>query len=43
MAYDERLAGRIRASLSHCSGLAERRMFGGLAFMLNGSRVAVSG
>ncbi|MYC32904.1 MAG: TfoX/Sxy family protein [Chloroflexi bacterium] len=37
MAYDETLAARIRASLAHHSGLSERKMFGGLAFMLSGN------
>jgi TfoX/Sxy family transcriptional regulator of competence genes len=33
MAYDEKLAGRIRQLLS---GANERKMFGGLAFMVSG-------
>lgn len=37
MAYDEALADRVRAALSGRDGLSERRMFGGLAFMLNGN------
>ncbi len=37
MAYDETLADRIRANLSHHPELAQRKMFGGLAFMLNGN------
>ena len=37
MAYDETLAERIRPSLSDHSGLSERKMFGGLAFMLSGN------
>jgi TfoX/Sxy family transcriptional regulator of competence genes len=36
MAYDERLAGRVRKQLSRRKGLAERKMFGGLAFLLDG-------
>lgn len=36
MAYDEHLAERIRAALSAVPGVGERKMFGGLAFMLGG-------
>jgi TfoX/Sxy family transcriptional regulator of competence genes len=36
VAYDERLAARVRAVLKRGRGLTERRMFGGLAFLLNG-------
>ena len=36
MAFDERLAERIRAVLSARPDLVERRMFGGLAFMVGG-------
>jgi len=36
MAYDETLAERIRKTLGKRQGLQERRMFGGLAFMLDG-------
>jgi len=36
MAFSEELAERIRGVLSGTAGLAEKRMFGGLAFMLNG-------
>jgi hypothetical protein len=36
MAYDEKLAPRIRALLSDRGGVAERPMFGGLTFMLDG-------
>jgi TfoX/Sxy family transcriptional regulator of competence genes len=35
MAYDEVLAGRVREVAG--SGLAEKRMFGGLAFLLAGN------
>ncbi len=41
MAYDEDLADRIRAVLQKQDGVTERRMFGGLAFMINGN-MAVS-
>ena len=37
MAYDERLAKRIRRALSGREGLSEKKMFGGIAFMLNGN------
>jgi hypothetical protein len=37
MAYDETLAGRIREVIGDIDGeVTERKMFGGLAFMLNG-------
>lgn len=37
MAYDEGLAERIRDALRGRPGVSERKMFGGLAFMLNGN------
>jgi hypothetical protein len=37
MAYDEGLADRVRAVLAGEEGLSERKMFGGLAFMLHGN------
>jgi len=44
MAYDERLAARIRAYVASEPGITEKQMFGGLAFMLNGNvAVAASG
>ena len=39
MAFDEALADRIRDVLQEADGLVERKMFGGLAFMLNGHMV----
>lgn len=36
MAYDEVLADRVRDILVADPGLSERKMFGGLAFMLDG-------
>jgi hypothetical protein len=36
MAYDEDLAGQVRAVLPAGEAVAERQMFGGLAFMLGG-------
>jgi hypothetical protein len=44
MAYDEDLANRIRELLGPEKGIEEKRMFGGLAFLINGNMsVAVSG
>jgi TfoX N-terminal domain len=44
MAYDEELAGRIRAQLGDRPGLTEKEMFGGLAFLIGGNMaVAASG
>ncbi len=37
MAYDERLAGRIRKLFEGRTDVVERRMFGGLAFLLRGN------
>ncbi len=36
MAYDEKLAARIRRTLQNRSDVIERKMFGGLAFLRNG-------
>ncbi len=36
MAYDETVANRVREALSKHGDFAERRMFGGLAFMVRG-------
>jgi len=36
MAYDETLADRIRDALAGEDGVTERKMFGGLAFMVGG-------
>lgn len=41
MAYEEELAERVREHVGHETGLSEKRMFGGLAFMINGN-MAVS-
>jgi hypothetical protein len=44
MAYDEALAARIRAALDGEHGVAEKKMFGGLAFLVGGNMaVAASG
>jgi TfoX/Sxy family transcriptional regulator of competence genes len=37
MAYDEHLAARIRAVLADQPTLIEKKMFGGLTFMLHGN------
>ncbi len=37
MAYDESLAARVKETLSGHPDIAERKMFGGLAFMLAGN------
>ena len=37
MAYDEALAEHVREALSGRGGLSERKMFGGIGFMLNGN------
>lgn len=44
MAYDEDLADRIRELTAREPGLSEKKMFGGLAFLVNGNMaVAASG
>ena len=44
MAYDEALADRVRALLAGEPNLTEKRMFGGLAFLIGGNMsVSVSG
>ncbi len=43
MAFDEVLAGRIRAALSFADGITEKRMFGGCGFLLDGHMVAAAG
>jgi TfoX/Sxy family transcriptional regulator of competence genes len=37
MAYDERLAARVRELIARRRGVAERRMFGGIGFTVNGN------
>jgi TfoX/Sxy family transcriptional regulator of competence genes len=37
VAYDEQLAERIRDVIGDQPGISERKMFGGIAFMLNGN------
>jgi TfoX/Sxy family transcriptional regulator of competence genes len=44
MAYDEDLANRVREALASERGVEEKRMFGGLAFLINGNMsVSASG
>jgi TfoX/Sxy family transcriptional regulator of competence genes len=44
MAYDEKLAERIRGLIGDRAGLAEKNMFGGLAFLISGNMaIAASG
>ena len=43
MAYDEELAERIREVLAVETGLTERKMFGGIGFMINGNMAAAAG
>ncbi len=40
MAYDEQLAGRVRALLKGQRALVEKKMFGGLAYLSNGKMFA---
>jgi hypothetical protein len=37
VAYDEKLAARVRALLADRTDVSERKMFGGLTFMVSGS------
>jgi TfoX/Sxy family transcriptional regulator of competence genes len=44
VAYDEELADRIRELIPDRTGIAEKKMFGGLAFLVDGNMaVAASG
>ena len=44
MAYDEDLANRIRELMADVQGVTEKKMFGGLAFLIGGNMaVAASG
>ena len=44
MAYDEELAGRIRSLIGDDPDLTEKKMFGGLAFLIGGNMaIAASG
>ena len=37
MAYDEGLAARVRAIVRRRTGVSEKKMFGGLAFLVDGN------
>ena len=37
MAYDEGLAQRVREMMQDYAGVTEKKMFGGIAFMVNGN------
>lgn len=37
MAYDDELAGRIRVLLGEAAGVTEKKMFGGLVFLVHGN------
>jgi hypothetical protein len=41
MAYDEELAARVRTLLGDRSDVTERRMFGGLTFLVGGHKPSV--
>lgn len=36
MAFDEKLAARVRTHLGKRAGLTEKKMFGGIAFLIKG-------
>ena len=42
MAFDEELADRIRQVLARRRGITEKKMFGGLAFLVNGNMAVVA-
>ena len=39
MAYDEKLAERVRSALGRKRGLSEKKMFGGICFFLRGNMI----
>jgi len=43
MAYDEEMAARLRDHLDGEAGLTERKMFGGLAFLIDGHMAMAAG
>ena len=43
MAYNEKLAERIRTAMAHLPDVKEKRMFGGLAFMLDDKLCVTAG
>ncbi len=42
MAYDNTLAAALRESLRGTQGVSEKRMFGGLCFLLNGNMLCTT-
>jgi TfoX/Sxy family transcriptional regulator of competence genes len=42
MAFDEELAGRVREIIADQSGVTEKRMFGGLAWLVHGHIAVVA-
>ena len=40
MAYDEGVAQRVRETMQEYTGISEKKMFGGIAFMVNGNMCA---
>ncbi len=43
MTYDEKLTGRVREALAGFSDVTEKKMFGGVAFMVNGKMCVTVG
>ena len=43
MAFDETLAARIRDALARTKNVEERKMFGGICFLLDGNLLVGSG
>lgn len=43
MAYSEKLADRLRQALAHLPKVEEKKMFGGLAFMVDGKMCLTAG
>lgn len=43
MAYDEELAARLRGLVSSEPGVTEKKMFGGLAFLVQGNMAVAAG
>ena len=43
MAFDEKLAARIRGQLGKKKGLTEKKLFGGIGFLVNGNLVKTIG
>jgi TfoX/Sxy family transcriptional regulator of competence genes len=43
MAYDDELADRVRECVAQEKGVTEKRMFGGLAFLINGHMAVSAG